>query len=180
MKNKTTGIFVITLLMTNLLVGVVLANEKDINIKLPSKSFGYIKSNENETEVETFGPILPLLGIAKINLFDGDFPPIILIKLILRSRILHWTFPYPTFPVINFDFSVTYGKEIPSSPFYQRFSYGTLIIEDGNESYITKPHTITVEGFTGYFILVRKRPFQLYPAMFGFVGNCKKVMVSDL
>lgn len=145
--------------------------------KLLERTCGNILSYKNETELSTGGPLLPLLKIAKVDIIGGDFPSINLIKLVIRSRILHWIFPYPTFPIINYDFSIKYMEDIPSSPFFSRFAYATVIIENDNETLYTEPHTVTVKGFTGHFLLARPSPFELYPALFGFMGTCEEVMV---
>ena len=184
MKRKIIGMFVIALIMTSFLVGIVAAKDSlipaeeiDIKSKIPEKCLESLSNNENKTEISTVGPISPFLNAAEITLIDGPFLKIALIEMILGTRSYHFIFPNISINVKDLAFSVKYTKNIPQLPILKRFSYKTTIKENENETSFTKKHTVIVAGFEGEFRLLRMKPIRLYPAHFWFAGSCEEVIV---
>lgn len=184
MKKKIIGMFVIALIMTSFLVGIVTAKDSsipaeeiDIKSKMPEKCLESLLNNENKTEISTVGPISPFLNAAEITLIDGPFLKIALIEMILGTRSYHFIFPNISINVKDLAFSVKYTKNIPQLPILKRFSYVTSIVENENETSFTKKHTVIITGFEGEFRLIRTKPIRLYPAHFWFVGSCEEVIV---
>ena len=184
MKRKIIGMFVIALIMTSFLVGIVAAKDSlipaeeiDIKSKIPEKCLESLSNNENKTEISTVGPISPFLNAAEITLIDGPFLKIALIEMILGTRSYHFIFPNISINVKDLAFSVKYTKNIPQLPILKRFSYLTTIKENENETSFTKKHTVIVTGFEGEFRLLRTKPIRLHPAHFWFAGSCEEVIV---
>lgn len=185
MKLKLTGLFVIaSLLMVSFLGGVVPAKNSmftaeeinDISETVPETYFETIEEGKNETIIATIGPIAPLLHIAEINLIDGDPLKIMLIRWILNNNI-PFIRPYVSIDISDLTFSIKYTKNIPQLPLLRRFSYGTYIKEDDNESFFNEKHTLIVTGFKGTFGFYRIKPIRLFPAYFSFVGCCDDIIV---
>lgn len=183
MKKKIIGMFVIALIMTSFLVGIVAAKDSlipaeeiDIKSKIPEECLVFL-NDENKTEISTIGPIFPFLNAAEIILIDGPFLKIALIEMILGTRSYHFIFPNISIKVKDLAFLVKYTKNIPKLPILKRFSYLTTIKENENVTYYSKKHTVMVAGFEGEFRLLRTKPIRLHPAHFWFAGSCEEVIV---
>ena len=126
------------------------------------------------TAVGTLGPIAPILNYSSVRLMNGDSAQIQKINSLLKSRILQFIIPVIQFNVTNLSFSVTYPREIPQKPFFQRFLYMTGIQED-NITLVNTPHQIIVNGLNGMFFMVRGSFLQMNPSRFAFAGHCAEV-----
>ena len=184
MKKKIIGMFVIVLITTSFLVGIVAANHIvipaeniDIKSKTSEKILVSFLNNENKTEISTVGPISPLLFVTEISLIDGPFLKIKFIEEILGNRIFHFIFPNISINVEDLTFMVKYTKNIPQLPILKRFFYSTTIKENGNETFFNTKHTVIVTGFEGKFGLYRTKPIRLYTAHFWFDGSCEEIII---
>ena len=184
MKLKLSCLFVIaSFLMVSFLGGAVPAKDNifaveeidDITENISETFFENIGEGENETIIGTVGPVGRLFNIAEINIIDGDPLKVLLIRWILNNNVF-FIRPFVSIEVNDLAFSIKYTKNIPEIPILKRFSYGTVINEDGNESYFNKKHTLIVTGFNGTFGYYRK-PIRLFPAYFTFIGHCDEVIV---
>ncbi|MCX6671667.1 MAG: hypothetical protein NTX92_07085 [Euryarchaeota archaeon] len=128
------------------------------------------------TAVATLGPIAPILNFSFVRLIDGDPVQIQKIQSILKSRILQFIIPVIQFNVTHLSFSVTYPREIPQKPFFQRYLYMTGIQKD-NITLINEPHQIIVNEMNGIFVMIRGTFFQMNPPRFAFAGNCSGVTI---
>ncbi|UCF12809.1 MAG: hypothetical protein JSW06_00775 [Thermoplasmatales archaeon] len=183
MKKKIIGIFVIALIMTSFLVGIVAAKDSlipakeiDIKSKMPEECFELL-NDENKTEISTVGPISPLLFVTEISLIDGPFLKVKFIEEILGNRIFHFIFPNISINVKDLTFMIKYTKNIPQLPILKKFFYSTTIKENGNETFFNTKHTIIVTGFEGEFGLYRTKLIKLYTAHFWFDGICEEAIV---
>ena len=142
----------------------------------------YGNGDENETFFGTLGPICPLLNIAEINLIDGNESQIQKIEKILNNRILQFIIPYwwGYINVTELDFTITYNKEIPKIPFFLKFYYATILQENENDTFIDKPHTVTVKGLNGTFAIARGQPFRFLPPYFVFAGDTYEEITIEL
>ena len=148
----------------------------DIAENIPETFLENVVEGENGTMVTTIGPVGPLLNIADINFIDGSPLKVLLMQWMLETRVF-FIRPLVSINVNDITFSIKYTKNIPQLPFLKRFSYGTVINEDGNESVFNEKHTLIVTGFTGKFGFYHMKPIRLYPAYFTFVGHCDEAIV---
>jgi hypothetical protein len=126
----------------------------------------------NSTLILTFGPITPLLNYSYIRLIDGDPSEIAKIQGFLHNRLIQFFFPLGKMvEVTNLTFSVEYPRELPSSPIYKNFMFGTFIMEGTSENTTETPHQVIVTGLNGVFFLARARIFELQPPIFIFAGE---------
>ena len=142
----------------------------------------YGMGDENETFFGTLGPICPLLNIAEIKLIDGNESQIQKIEKILNNRILQFIIPlrWGFINVTELDFTITYNKEIPKIPFWLNFYYATILTENENDTFIDKPHTVTVKGLNGHFVISRGQPFRFRPPYFLFAGETYDEVTIEL
>ncbi|EMR75387.1 parallel beta-helix repeat (two copies) [Thermoplasmatales archaeon SCGC AB-540-F20] len=142
----------------------------------------YGMEDENESFFGTLGPICPLLNIAEINLIDGNDSQIQKIEKMLNNRILQFIIPYwwGYINVTELDFTITYTKKIPMMPFWLNFYYATILTENENDTFIDKPHTVTVKGLNGHFVISRGQPFRFRPPYFLFAGETYDEVTIEL
>ena len=184
MKLKLSCLFVIaSFLMVSFLGIAVPAKDNmfaveeidDITENISETFFENNGEGVNGAMVTTNGPVGRLFNIADINIIDGDPLKVLLIRWILNNNVF-FIRPFISIDVNNLAFSIKYTKNVPEIPLLKRFSYGTVINEDGNESYFNEKHILIVTGFNGTFGYYRK-PIRLFPAYFTFVGHCDEVIV---
>ncbi len=141
----------------------------------------YGMGDENETFFGTLGPICPFLNIAEINLIDGNSSQIQKIEKMLNNRILQFIIPrWWYINVTELNFTISYNKKIPMMPFFLRFYYATMLMENGNVTFIDKPHTVTVKGLNGQFTIFRGQPFRFIPPIFVFEGSTYDEVTIEL
>jgi len=168
-----------------LLLGIALISASATDT---SKSLNYEKHMKNnllyddQNQICTHGPFMPLMNIATINLTGGNPEQIEDIEQILENRILQFFFPRrKVVDVTGLNFSITYNRNIPNpnTRFFVRFTYHTWIAEDGNESSIGNiKHTIIVKGFEGEFVLGRGRLLMMpTPPVFMFSGTYEEASI---
>ena len=162
----------ITFLETN--VTYVDASEHHVELINGERVKSY--QHYENTAVATFGPIAPILNFSSVHLISGDPVQIQKIQRILKSRILQYIMPVIQFNITHLSFSVTYPREIPQKPFFQRYLYMTGIQQD-NITLINEPHQIIVSGMNGIFIMIRGTFFQMIPPRFAFAGNCSDATI---
>ena len=184
MKKKIIGILVIMIIMANFFFSTVAAKDSPVPAEhiamkglIPDQCYEIVVSSENETRVETVGPISLNLDIAKIYLIDGPLFKIWWIEQILKSKNAYLYLPLMLIKVKGLAFSVKYTKNIPQLPLFKRLSYETTIKENGNETAFTDKHTVIVTGFDGIFGFSRVKPFRLKPAQFWFTGTFENIIV---
>ena len=137
---------------------------------------------DDQNQICTHGPFMPLMNIATINLTGGNPEQIEDIEQILENRILQFFFPRrKVVDVTGLNFSITYNRNIPNpnTLFFVRFRYHTWIAEDGNESSIGNiKHTVIVKGFEGEFVLGRGRLLMMpTPPVFMFAGTYEEASI---
>jgi hypothetical protein len=184
MKKNVVGISILlTLLILTSLSCVVSAKGINYYYEISEKIFDNIESEENETNLGTFGPVSPLFNISKITLLNGSASEIEKIERILKNRILQLILPLTIIKCNDLDFSVSYLKNVPFFlPIIRHLSYGTTIYKDfhfpfNKDSILGKSHTIVVDGFNGYFTFARLRIIKGSPALFAFSGNYDNVTI---
>ena len=141
----------------------------------------YGMGDENETFFGTLGPICPFLNIAEINLIDGNSSQIQKIEKMLNNRILQFIIPrWWYINVTELNFTISYNKKIPMMPFFFKFYYATMLIENENVTFFDKPHTVTVKGLNGIFTIIRGQPFRFRPPIFVFEGSTYDEVTIEL
>ena len=118
------------------------------------------------------------VNFCNIETSDSDTEKI---EKILNNRILQYIIPRTFYlNIINLNFTITFSRKIPKMPFFIRFYYASVLVE-GNESEIfEQPHTATVTGLNGIFVISRGQLLRLRPPMFGFVGTYENVEITPL
>ena len=134
MKKNVVGISIIlTLLILTSLSCVVSAKGINYYYEISEKIFDNIESEENETNLGTFGPVSPLFNISKITLLNGSASEIEKIERILKNRILQLFLPLTIIKCNDLDFSVSYLKNVPQFiPIIRHLSYYTTLYKDSN------------------------------------------------
>lgn len=148
--------------------------EQHIELLRGERAHGYL--HYKNTAVGTFGPITPLMNFSSIQLIDGDPLQIQQLQHLLRSRILQYIIPITSINFTQLSFMVTFPREIPPQPFYQRFQYMTGLQKD-NISLINEPHQLKITGMNGIFLLSKGVFFQMIPPRFAFAGVCDEVTI---
>jgi len=187
MKLKLTCVMIIISLVMLSFVGVGISatdqeynnNDADNYLKISSQEeqTKTLSQGEDEILVTTTGPIAPILDITDITFIDGSFCKIFLINWIIENNFFTIR-PRISIDVKDMTFIIQYTKKVLQGPIFQRYSYETIVEEDGNESVYTEKHTLIVSGFTGTFEFSRRKPIRLTPAFFTFVGVCDDVIVT--
>lgn len=157
---------------------IVTINNADNFIKSSSKEHTEIlEQGKDVIPVSTTGPIAPILDITDITFLDGSFFKIVLINWIVENNFFTIR-PNITININDMTFIIEYTRNVINRPLFHRFSYETIVGEEGNESIYTEKHTLIVSGFTGTFEFSRRKPLRLTPAHFSFEGICDNVIVS--
>lgn len=185
MKKKIIGIVVIGIIITSSFGSLAIAEnnlfeaveEKDIQNKIP-ESYEKKIYLDNETQVNTIGPIAPMLGIAEILIVKGPFIKTYIIRFILSSLRAYFLLPNISIGVKDMTFLIHYKRNVPNIPYFNRFSYNTTVIENGNEDTYNRKHILVVSGFEGTFGFQRMKLSDLTPATFRFDGTCDNLIVA--
>jgi len=184
MRKKTISIsLVVCILIFTTFSSLGSAKKPNYSLEITEKLLANIQSNGNETNIITIGPVSPFFNITEITLINGSSSEIENIQRILNNRILHFILPLTYIECKDLDFSISYSKNIPFFiPFIRHVSYFTSLFEGvdfpfNNETIWGKKHTIFVEGFDGYFVFHRLRPWKISPAIFSFAGSYKEVTI---
>ena len=106
--------------------------EKDIQNKIP-ESYEKKIYLDNETQVNTIGPIAPMLGIAEILIIKGPYIKTFIIRFILSSLRAYFLLPNISISVKDMTFLIHYKRNVPNMPLLNKFSYNTTVNENGNE-----------------------------------------------
>jgi hypothetical protein len=186
MKKKLIGIILISVILTSSLGSIAIAkndssNEINDNYFQEEKleQFDTFASYQNETEVKTTGPIAPVLNLAEITILKGPYIKTFIMRLILSSLRAYFLLPNISFGVQDMTFVVHYKKNVPNMMFFNKFSYNTTVIEDGNEEVFNKKHILVVTGFDGTFGFRRAKIPTLTPAFFRFEGTSEDLLVAS-
>jgi len=185
MKNKIIGIIIIGIIITSSFGSLAAAENNlfeafektDVQNKI-TESYKTIISVENETQVNTIGPIAPMLGVAEILIIKGPFIKTYIIRFILSSLRAYFLLPNISINVKDMTFLVHYKRNVPNLPFLNKFSYNTTVNDNGNENTYNKKHILVVSGFDGTFGFCRMKFSELSPAKFRFDGTCDNLIVA--
>jgi len=60
------------------------------------------------------------------------------------------------------------------------FYYATVLTENENYTLIDKPHTVTVKGLNGHFVISRGQLFRFRPPYFLFAGETYDEVTIEL
>jgi len=184
MKNKIIGILIIGIIVTSGF-GSLATAEYDFNKADENNDFDYelneldVVSYQNETQIKTIGPIAPVLNLAEVNILKGPYIKTFIIRLILSSLRAYFLLPNISFSVKDMTFIVHYKKNVPNIMFFNKFSYNTTVIDNGNEETFNKKHILVVSGFDGTFGFSRAKIATLTPAIFRFDGTCDDLIVAS-
>lgn len=186
MKNKIIGILIIGLIVTSGF-GSLATAEYDFNKADDNNDFDYelnepdmdVVSFQNETQIKTIGPIAPVLNLAEVTILKGPYIKTFIIRLILSSLRAYFLLPNISFAVKDMTFIVHYKKNVPNIMFFNKFSYNTTVIDNGNEETFNKKHILVVSGFDGTFGFSRAKIASLTPAVFRFDGTCNDLIVAS-
>lgn len=159
---------------------------KDHQEELISSSDNDINESGNYTFL-TFGPAFK---ISEITFHNGPEDKIKRIERFLNRWKLRPMIPFvllifeenqADLELCNISFTATYNQVPEKSKYTYATAYGSLNETEGNETtIINEKHSITVEGFNGFFGFLRPRILFFKPAQFILSGICKNITVNPI
>jgi len=167
--------------------------------QMEEQSFILKNSDINESQNITFNYSFftfgPAYKISKVTFHEGPEKQINKINKFLNRWRLNPLIPivfllFKNFPndleLCNASFTVTYDENVKNSSRYSYLTaYGKMLNDTDvplNETifYFNEPHSITVEGFNGFFMFIRTEIALLKPAQFMLVGGCSKITENPI
>ncbi len=179
-------------------MGLPLIEELELEIEsYKDEILETIDETEKDNIIITLGPISK--KVSNVKIISGPETPVKLIQRHLDRKLLRPLAIFRTVPIFvnNLTFEIEYIKNLKNGSRYSYVTVNATVIynESGEFENLTnlslmvnKKHTVTVENFTGFFIFMRFRLFDIKaplfkkffrPAKFGFLGFCDDITFTD-